>query len=304
MYYIAVFNNERAFLRKFLIFIFFSAIILLSFASCGKTETGKSAEKETAEKAETEYTSETETAESGTNTAQNTSGFTVENGKTAVFDMTGCGAVPSSFDEFVKSAVKGDETVANVTELQIGDAKISVRIDGEGICAFSVSYHGQTAYFYEPLSLYGNLNVQAFEYDGRFIFSSTSFGVGDTYILNKNGIWHGHSEFRREASQSEKVVYIYLDNDGMLKYRKFPIKYAAIFSVIDFLSVCTGRDEIICEYGSVTLDGTDPILSAEKTESAGERYDIDECFEYYKSIGGECETPEELFKKNMEKGIY
>ena len=246
------------------------------------------------------HTAETETA-GGTNVAQNPSGFTVKNGKTAVFDMTGCGAVPSSFDEFVKSAVNGDETVANVTELQIGDAKISVHIGGEGICAFSVSYHGQTAYFYEPLSMYGNLNVQAFEYDGRFIFSSTSFGVGDTYILNKNGIWHGHSEFRREASQSEKVVYIYLDNDGMLKYRKFPIKYAAIFSVIDFLSVCTGRDEIICEYGSVTLDGTDPILSAEKTESAGERYDIGECFEYYKSIGGECETPEELFEKNKEK---
>ena len=36
MYYIAVFNNEKAFLRKFLIFIVFSAIILLSFASCGK----------------------------------------------------------------------------------------------------------------------------------------------------------------------------------------------------------------------------------------------------------------------------
>ena len=33
---ITVFNNEKAFLRKFLIFIFFSAIILLSFAFCGK----------------------------------------------------------------------------------------------------------------------------------------------------------------------------------------------------------------------------------------------------------------------------
>lgn len=220
MFYNTAFDNKKAFLRKYFIFIALFAITILSFASCGKTETGESAETET--ETLSEHVTETETAEIGTNTAQNPSGFTVENGKTAVFNVTGCGAVPSSFDEFVKSAVNGDETVANVTELQIGDAKISVRIGGEEICAFSVSYHGQTAYFYKPLSLYGNLNVQAFEYDGRFVFSSTSFG-------------------------------------------------------------------------------TDPILSAEKTETAGERYDIDECFEYYKSIGGECETPEELFEKNKEK---
>lgn len=43
---IAVFNNERAFLRKLLIFLVFSAIILLSFVSCEKTEAGKSAESE------------------------------------------------------------------------------------------------------------------------------------------------------------------------------------------------------------------------------------------------------------------
>ena len=36
MSHITTFNNEKAFLRKFLIFIVFSAIILLSFASCGK----------------------------------------------------------------------------------------------------------------------------------------------------------------------------------------------------------------------------------------------------------------------------
>ena len=50
---IIVFNNEKAFLHKFLIFIVFSAIILLSFASCGKTETGKSTETETVEEIET-----------------------------------------------------------------------------------------------------------------------------------------------------------------------------------------------------------------------------------------------------------
>ena len=36
MSYITTFNNEKAFFHKFLIFIVFSAIILLSFASCGK----------------------------------------------------------------------------------------------------------------------------------------------------------------------------------------------------------------------------------------------------------------------------
>ena len=60
MSHITVFNNEKAFLRKFLIFIFFSAIILLSFASCGKTEEGKSTEMG----AETlsEHVTETETS--------------------------------------------------------------------------------------------------------------------------------------------------------------------------------------------------------------------------------------------------
>ena len=53
MSHITVFNNEKAFLRKFLIFIVFSAIILLSFASCGKTEAGKSAETGASTSAET-----------------------------------------------------------------------------------------------------------------------------------------------------------------------------------------------------------------------------------------------------------
>ena len=55
MYYIAVFNNERAFLRRFLIFIVFSAIILLSFASCGKTETGESVETKGTQNTTEEY---------------------------------------------------------------------------------------------------------------------------------------------------------------------------------------------------------------------------------------------------------
>ena len=44
MSHITVFNNEKAFLRKLLIFIVFSAIILLSFASCEKqvVSSGKS----------------------------------------------------------------------------------------------------------------------------------------------------------------------------------------------------------------------------------------------------------------------
>lgn len=53
MFHIAVFNNEKAFLHRFLIFIVFSAIILLSFAACGKTEEGKSTETEASAAAET-----------------------------------------------------------------------------------------------------------------------------------------------------------------------------------------------------------------------------------------------------------
>ena len=55
---IIVFDKQKAFLRKFLIFIVFSAIILLSFASCGKTETGESVE--TGAETLTEHVTKTE----------------------------------------------------------------------------------------------------------------------------------------------------------------------------------------------------------------------------------------------------
>ena len=118
MYYIAVFNNKRAFLRRFLIFIVFSAIILLSFASCEKTETGKSAE--TGAETLTEHVTETETAEKTETYIPDNNFVTIDGVLTEYKGTDTVVTIPDYVTEIADCAFEGAPNADKITEIRLG----------------------------------------------------------------------------------------------------------------------------------------------------------------------------------------
>ena len=127
MSHITVFNNEKAFLRKLLIFIVFSAIILLSFASCGKTEAGKSAE--TGAETLSEHVTETETSAATETYVPDEDFFVIG---TCLMQYKGTDTVVTIPDYVTEIADRAFEDAPNadkITEIRLGRgvAKISAK---------------------------------------------------------------------------------------------------------------------------------------------------------------------------------
>ena len=118
MSHITVFNNEKAFLRKFIIFMVFSAIILLSFASCGKTEAGKSTETET--ETLSEHVTETEASAAAETYVPNEDVFVIG---TCLMQYKGTDTVVSIPDYVTEIADRAFENAPNadkITEIRLG----------------------------------------------------------------------------------------------------------------------------------------------------------------------------------------
>ena len=127
MSHITVFNNEKAFLRKLLIFIVFSAIILLSFASCEKTEAGKSTE--TGAETLSEHVTETETSAATETYVPDEDFFVIG---TCLMQYKGTDTVVTIPDYVTEIADRAFEDAPNadkITEIRLGRgvAKISAK---------------------------------------------------------------------------------------------------------------------------------------------------------------------------------
>ena len=120
MSHIAVFNNKKAFLRKLLIFLVFSAIILLSFVSCEKTEDRKSAETETAEKAETEHVTETETSAATETYVTDDNFVTIGGVLTEYKGSDTVVTIPDYVTEIADHAFENAPNADKITEIRLG----------------------------------------------------------------------------------------------------------------------------------------------------------------------------------------
>ena len=117
MSHITAFNNEKTFLRKALIFIVFSVIILLSFASCGKTE-DKSTEKET--ETLSEHVTETETVEETETYVPDDNFVTIGGVLTEYKGTDTVVTIPDYVTEIADCAFEDAPNADKITEIRLG----------------------------------------------------------------------------------------------------------------------------------------------------------------------------------------
>ena len=117
MSHITAFNNEKTFLRKALIFIVFSVIILLSFASCGKTE-DKSTEKET--ETLSEHVTETETVEETETYVPDDNFVTIGGVLTEYKGTDTVVTIPDYVTEIADRAFEDAPNADKITEIRLG----------------------------------------------------------------------------------------------------------------------------------------------------------------------------------------
>ncbi len=174
MYYIAVFNNERAFLRKFLIFIVFSAIILLSYASCEKTETGESVETETAEKTETEYITEKETSAATETYIPDDNFVTIDGVLTEYKGTDTVVTIPDYVTEIADCAFEGAPNADKITEIRLGRGVTKISAKAFFGLDSLTSAVGNIYFSFSGGFLKSNLDTEAGKTLAYFDFSTAS----------------------------------------------------------------------------------------------------------------------------------
>ena len=172
MFHIAVFNNKKVFLRKFLIFMVFSVIISLSFAYCGKTEEGKSAETET--ETLSEHVTETETS-AATETYVTDDNFVTIGGVLTEYKGTDTVVtIPDYVTEIADRAFEDAPNAGKITEIRLGrgvtkiSAKAFFRLDS------LTSAVGNNYFSFSGGFLKGNLDTEAGKTLAYFDFSTAS----------------------------------------------------------------------------------------------------------------------------------
>ncbi len=98
---------------------------------------------------------------------------------------------------------------------------------------------------------------------------------------------------------------IYVDDNGVLRYRKFWGEYDTSFNQWDLapLDLCTSRTHFLEERGTVTLTSEQATFNKEKTLVLSDLYDVDTLFNDAKRDGWykEYDTVDALFAANKEK---
>lgn len=138
-----------------------------------------------------------------------------------------------------------------------------------------------------------------------------TYGVGDTYIISKDGIWEQHTDENLSADNcNDPIISISIDTDGKLVFTCRPRKYVFTGGLGDLLVYSSGRDEVYSVEGTIYFDGKRPqytvehesVLSEKYTESQlKEEFDaMNSFYEQYDPLG-KYETIDELFDKNKAK---
>ena len=261
MSHIAAFNNEKAFLRKFLIFIVFSATILLSFASCGKTEEGKSAETETDEKAETEHVTETETSAATETYVPDDNFVTIDGVLTEYKGTDTVVTIPDYVTEIADRAFEDAPNAGKITEIRLGRGvtKISAKAFF-GLDALIKIETGENPYFEE----FSFDNRDIYPLDGEYfptVYALSSFCQPIIFCFGYE--LNGILDFLTETDyyiEKENITIVISNALLDIKINDSPFGYYCVLNVITY-------ENYIKKYDSFSLDGVDRFRAFETEEA-------------------------------------
>lgn len=156
-------------------------------------------------------------------------------------------------------------------------APMTVEMDGRNV--LSVSAYGYAV----------DVNIGLFQDDTPADIRSTADAIvinedldydGSTWILTADGCYEFHPE-------GDISTQIRVDADGAMRYRRYWGEYDTAFNQDDYapLYQCTGRDHFLYETGRAEIADGEVILTAEKTVTVSDEFDLDAMFTQAKSEG-------------------
>ncbi len=192
------------------------------------------------------------------------------------------GAQP--LEELNRTLSETDLSECPVRQIAIGNAMIQIaKADSsdDWFCAVAVSAHGQTVTFPEPVEIRSG-SFEIIDYGDVTIVGTDMFGL-DHWFLSESGI---AEEIRSKpggfASAECYGFSFQIESDGTLSYHRSPAKFMYMSSFDEYLTLCSGLDELWYEIGTVTFDDErKPQYLAVKTVlMEAQREDLEELFRY------------------------
>ena len=194
----------------------------------------------------------------------------------------------------------------NVKELVIGPATVSLtaRTVDETVypAASAICVYGQTVTFAEPIPLVLNGKFQAFEANDFFVISSATYGVGESYILTKDGqcVTVESPIPSKDGKFWNDTVVCFFAKDGALCYAKQPRKYFIHQVSGGYMQYCTSADEIFEEEGTASVENGTVVYLPITFTTVEDAIDMEQEFADWKATCGLADdlTLEEYLKRN------
>lgn len=208
--------------------------------------------------------------------------------------------------EVVKEMKRDGVAAENMKELVIGPATVSLtaRTVDETVypAASAICVYGQTVTFAEPIPLVLNGKFQAFEANDFFVISSATYGVGESYILTKDGqcvtvespIPAKNGEFWNDT------IISFFEKNGELCLAKQPRKYFIHQVSGGYMQYCTSADEIFEEEGTASVEKGTVVYLPITFTTVEDAIDMEQEFADWKATCGLADdlTLEEYLKRN------
>lgn len=175
-----------------------------------------------------------------------------------------------------------------------------VLVDMDGRNVQSVRAYGQTAQLGTDGELFQDDCPVSIKAGSNAVVVNISWDYdAKSYILTEDGL---HS-FLPENGISTRIIVNLLD--GSLAYYRYWGEYVTSFEQWDTapLDLCTSREQFLCETGSVEIVSGEVVLTAYKTVTVSDEYDLDTMFAEAKASGQyeAYETVDDLFAANNAK---
>ena len=160
------------------------------------------------------------------------------------------------------------------------------------VSAFGKTYVIEKGKYYEEGSLAnGVIEVNAlfelFLTDDAVVYEKKVSDFGLAVVISRDGVteiynsgaspWWGDG-VTSETWYNDPVIWFGTDEEGRLTYTRTPRKYAFDQSLDLEIRYCVGRDELAREVGYVSFEGGVPVMTAERSYTAEELFDLDDLF--------------------------
>lgn len=175
------------------------------------------------------------------------------------------------------------------------DTPVLVDMNGRNVLA--VHAYGQTAELGADGELFQDCTpVDIESIDGAVLVDISWDYNGKTYLLTEGKCY-------AFAPEEDISTQLFAREDGSLAYRRYWGEYVTSFDQWDTapLDLCTARDQFLYETGSAEIADGEVILTAEKTVTVSDEYDLDAMFAEAKTQGlyEEYETADALLAANQ-----